>query len=92
MLWDRCLFVLSTSVTLVYWMDQDSTWYGGRPRPRRHCVRWGSISPRNYTAGPHFSAYVYCGQTVVHLSNCWALVLTLENLRGSSKCSISFKF
>ena len=23
------------------WMDQDATWYGGRPRPRRHCVRWG---------------------------------------------------
>ena len=26
------------------WMDQDSTWYGGRSRPRRHCVRWGPIS------------------------------------------------
>jgi len=23
------------------WMDQDPTWYGGRPRPRPHCVRWG---------------------------------------------------
>jgi len=23
-------------------MDQDVTWYGGGPRPRRHCVRWGS--------------------------------------------------
>jgi len=22
-------------------MDQDVTWYGGRPRPRRLCVRWG---------------------------------------------------
>jgi len=21
------------------WMHQDATWYGGRPRPRRHCVR-----------------------------------------------------
>ena len=21
------------------WMDQDANWYGGRPRPRRHCVR-----------------------------------------------------
>jgi len=21
-------------------MDQDATWYGGRPRPRRLCVRW----------------------------------------------------
>jgi len=25
-------------------------------------------------APPHFSAHVYCGQTVAHLSNCWALV------------------
>ena len=22
-------------------MDQDDTWYGGRPRPRPHCARWG---------------------------------------------------
>jgi len=21
------------------WMDQDATWYGGRPQSRRHCVR-----------------------------------------------------
>ena len=27
------------------WMGQDATWYGGRPRPRRHCVRWGPSSP-----------------------------------------------
>jgi len=23
------------------WMHQGATWYGGRPQPRRHCVRWG---------------------------------------------------
>ena len=22
-------------------IHQDATWYGCRPRPRRHCVRWG---------------------------------------------------
>jgi len=22
------------------WMDQDATWYGGRPRPKRYSVRW----------------------------------------------------
>ena len=27
------------------WMDQDATWWGGRPRPRRHCVRWGPVPP-----------------------------------------------
>jgi len=30
-------------------MDQDATWYGGRPRPWPHCVRWGPspLSPRD---------------------------------------------
>ena len=29
-------------------MDQDATWYGDRPRPTRHCVRWrpSSSSPK----------------------------------------------
>jgi len=26
-------------------MDQDATWYGDRPRPRRHCVRWDPETP-----------------------------------------------
>jgi len=26
-------------------MDQDAIWYGGRPRPRQHCVTWGPSSP-----------------------------------------------
>jgi len=25
-------------------MDQDATWYGARPQPRRLCVRWGPHS------------------------------------------------
>jgi len=25
-------------------MDQDATWYGGRPHPRPHCVTWGPSS------------------------------------------------
>jgi len=29
---------------------------------------------------PQFSAHVYCGQTVAHLSYCWALVLFLQIL------------
>jgi len=30
------------------WMDQDTTWYGGRPTPWPHCVRWkhSSRSPK----------------------------------------------
>jgi len=26
-------------------MDQDATWYRGRPQPRRHCFRWGPRCP-----------------------------------------------
>jgi len=35
---------------------------------------------------PHFSAYVYCGQTVAHLSNCWALVNIIVNIKVHSMC------
>ena len=46
------------------WMDEGVTWYGGRPRPRRVCVRCGPSSPskRGHTP-PRFSAHVYRGQT-----------------------------
>jgi len=27
------------------WMDQNATWYGGKPQPRRRCVRWRRSSP-----------------------------------------------
>jgi len=54
------------------WMDQDATWCGGRPRHRPQCVRWNPAPPRKgaQQPHPHFSAHVYCGQTVAHLSNC----------------------
>jgi len=59
------------------WMDQDATWYGGRPR-LGDIVLDGDPAPHGKThstiAAPHFSAHVYCGETVAHLSNCWALV------------------
>jgi len=43
-------------------MDQHATWYGGRPRPKRHCVRWGpSFLPKGHS--PQFLAHVSCGQT-----------------------------
>jgi len=54
-------------------MDQDATWYGGKPWARRHCVRWGSSSPKG--AQPHFLTHVYCGPTVTFLSCCRALVI-----------------
>ena len=44
-------------------MDQDATWYVGKPRPRRHCVRFGRSSPLKGAQLPQFSVHVYCGQT-----------------------------
>ena len=29
-------------------MYQDTSWYGSRPQPRRHCVRWGPAPPPNF--------------------------------------------
>jgi len=43
------------------WMDQDSTWYGCRPR--QQCVRWRPRSPWKVAEQPLcFSAHVYHGQ------------------------------
>jgi len=49
------------------WMDQDATWYECRFGPRPHCARWGPSSPSPKRA--------HCGQTVAHLSYCWALII-----------------
>jgi len=47
-------------------MDQDATWYGGRPRSGPHSVRWEPISPPPKGAQPsQFSAHVCCGQLAV---------------------------
>ena len=36
-------------------MDEDATWYGGRTRRRRHCVRWEPRSPSPKSHSPQFS-------------------------------------
>ena len=72
---DRSLSCLS--VTLVYYgqkvgcikMPLGTEVDRGPARP--HCVRWGpSFPPRKGHSSPHFSAHLYSGQTVAHLSNC----------------------
>jgi len=74
------------------WMDQDATWYGGRPRPKWHCVRWGPSSPHGKRhSTPHFLVHVYCDQTVAHLSNCWALVPVWGQCRTSLPCMINYR-
>jgi len=64
------------------WIKQDANWYEGRPRPRPHCVTLGPSPPKGDT--PHFSVHVYCGQTVAHLSYCWALVLSAYSYWNSN--------
>jgi len=92
MLSDRCLSCLS--VMLVYcgqtvgWIKMPlGTEVGLGPQ---HCVRWrpsSSPTERGTAAPLHFSAHVYCGQTVAHLNSCWALVSTskrfLYNISGN---------
>jgi len=36
------------------WMHQDATWYGGRPQPRRLCVRCGPSPLPIKGRSPHF--------------------------------------
>ena len=47
-------------------MDQDATWYGGRPQPRRLCVRWrprSTLPKKGQSPLPQFSAHFFCDQT-----------------------------
>ena len=45
------------------WMDQDVTCYRGRPRPRRHCIRWGpsSLHGRGHSSPPTFRPMIRRG-------------------------------
>jgi len=49
------------------------------------------LSPRIGAEHPNFSSHVYCGQTVAHLSSCWALVSRLlETACSPEKPSVFF--
>jgi len=47
------------------WMDQNGTWHGGRPQPRRLCVRWGPspLPKKGSEPAPQFSTNFYCAKT-----------------------------
>ena len=54
---------------------EDATWYGGKPWPRRFCVRWGpSTPPEKSGQSSQFSAHVYCSQT----AGCIKMSLDME--------------
>jgi len=57
------------------WMDEDATWYGSRPRPRPHCIRWGPSSPRKGHSSPPSFWPMSIVASVADLSYCWALVV-----------------
>jgi len=85
----RCLSVSDVGVLWPNsWMDQDANWYGGRPQYRPRCVRWGASPPPRKGHSPQFSSPMYCGQTVAHLSYCWALVLFCHVLSLKSNVSV----
>jgi len=44
------------------WIHKDATWYGGRHRPTRHCIRCGPSYPQKKGTPSQFLAHVYCGQ------------------------------
>jgi len=37
-----------------FWIDQNKTLHGDRPRPRPHCVGWELISPKGHSPPPIF--------------------------------------
>jgi len=45
-------------------MDQDATWYDGKPRPGQHFVRCGPSSPPPKGHSPQFSSHICCSQMV----------------------------
>jgi len=72
------------------WMDEDATWYGtngSRSRPRPHCIRRGPAPRERGTAGPLFSAHVYCG----HGRPSQLLLSSCHVLQRSSACKVRWK-
>jgi len=63
-------------------MGQDPTWYGGRPLPSGHCVRWG---PPKKGHSPQFSAHVYCGHgrpSQLLLGSCFRIISSIADRKN----------
>ena len=50
------------------WMDEAGTWHGGRPQPRRLCVRWGPspFPKRRRSPSPIFGPFVLWPNGCMH--------------------------
>jgi len=56
------------------WMDEDTNWYGSRPRRRPHCIRRGPSSPRKeHSSSPRSFRPMSVVATVARLGYCWVL-------------------
>jgi len=52
------------------WMDEDTTWYGSRPRSRPHCIVPGPSSPQKGHITPPLFWPMSIVATVAHFSYC----------------------
>jgi len=71
------------------WMHQDTTWYGGRSRPRQHCVRWVLSSPHgkgHSSPHPYFSVHFALAGSPISAT----ALLLLNVLRTGQRCTIRF--
>ena len=63
------------------WVDQDTSWYGGRRLPRQRCITWepSSCSGKGHSSSsPALFGQLWSG-TVVHINCSWALVQELSS-------------
>ena len=62
------------SIVAKWLMAQDDSWYGGRPRPRRYCVRWEPSSPPKKGAeplSPIFGPFLLWPNGLMHQDATW---------------------
>jgi len=67
------------------WMDQNAIWYGDRPQPRAHCVRWRLIKPRVHVTQPGTRQYRTYTHTQSHLLKAIDAVNKGSGLRAAAK-------
>jgi len=92
---DRCLSCLSVcNVGVLWpngWMDQDATWYGGKPLPRPHCVRRGPNYPMERgTAAPTFRPMSMLAKRSPISATYELLYYFIAGLRSQHRAMISF--
>jgi len=73
-------------------MDEDATWYGSRPRPSPHCIRWGPSCPRKGHSSPlFFGPFLLWPRspisTTAELSSRWRPLTSRINFRFHFGCA-----